>query len=248
MELQKLYSKVRQCVDAYHMIEEGDRIALGISGGKDSLSLLYALAGMRQFYPKRYELAAITVDLGFEGFEVSGIEELCRQLGVEYHVVRTEIGRMSAAQGCSLCARLRKGALNEEALRLGCNKIAYAHNMDDVVETMLLSLIYEGRFSTFWPVTPLEETGLVLIRPFAFVTQAEAIGFKNKYGLPVVENPCPYDRSSERAYVRELLAGINRHAPGVRKRMMTAICDGTIREWAAQNRQEPKPDKAHEHE
>lgn len=226
-----MYSKVRQATEAYNMIEEGDKIALGISGGKDSLGLLYALAGLRKFYPHRFELVAITVDLGYDGFDLSQIEALCRELEVEYHIVKTNIAEMIENEGCSLCARLRKGALTNKAKELGCNKISYAHNMDDVVETMMLSMIYEGRFSTFYPVTYLEDIGIKLIRPFVFVTQAEAVGFMNKMNLPVAVNPCPFDHASERTYVRDLLTELNRHAPGVKKRMMTAICDGTLSEW-----------------
>ena len=232
MELQKLYSKVRQAIDTYHMIEVDDHIAIGISGGKDSLGLLYALAGLRNFYPHPFTLTAITVDLGYEGFDLAAIRSLCNDLSVEYHIVPTRINEMITADGCSLCARLRKGALLDRARELGCSKIAYAHNMDDVVETMLLSLIYEGRFSTFWPVTHLDDSGMDIIRPFVMVSQAEAIGFANKYHLPVTTNPCPFDHNSERTYIRELLKNINRHAPGVSKRLMTAICDGTIPQWS----------------
>ena len=235
MKLQQLYSKVRQAIEAYSMIEEGDKIALGISGGKDSLGLLYALAGIRSFYPKHFELVAITVDLGYKGFDLSQIKALCDKLQVEYHIIKTNISEAISEEGCSLCARLRKGALCDKAKALGCNKIAYAHNMDDVVETMMLSMIYEGRFSTFYPVTDLEDIGIKLIRPFVFVTQAEAVGFRNKYELPVAVNPCPFDHQSERTYVRELLSEINRHAPGVKKRMMTAICGGTLAEWERKN-------------
>ena len=235
MKLQQLYSKVRQAIEAYSMIEEGDKIALGISGGKDSLGLLYALAGIRSFYPKHFELVAITVDLGYKGFDLSQIKALCDKLQVEYHIIKTNISEAISEEGCSLCARLRKGALCDKAKALGCNKIAYAHNMDDVVETMMLSMIYEGRFSTFYPVTDLEDIGIKLIRPFVFVTQAEAVGFRNKYELPVAVNPCPFDHQSERTYVRELLSEINWHAPGVKKRMMTAICDGTLAEWKQKN-------------
>lgn len=232
MELQQLYSKVRKAIDTYNMIEEGDILALGVSGGKDSLALLYALSGLSKFYSKKFKVIAITVDLGFEGFDLDAIKELCLKLDVDYYVVKTKISEMMTKEGCSLCARLRKGALHDEALRLGCNKIVYAHNMDDVVETMMLSLIYEGRFSTFYPVTDYEDKGLKLIRPLIFATSSEIIGFKNKYELPIVVNPCPYDKTSERTYVRDLLNDINRHAHDVKKRMMTAICDGTIKEWS----------------
>ena len=235
MKLQRLYSYVRQALDDYQMIEEGDKVAVGISGGKDSLTLLYGLAGLRRFYPAKFDLVAVTVDLGYDGFDLEPVKQLCRELNVEYHVVSTQISRLVTDGDCSKCARLRKGALTDKIKELGCNKIAYAHNQDDVVETMLLSLIYEGRFSTFWPVTEFEEQvegkNLTVIRPLVYVPLADVVGFKNKYQLPVVTNPCPYDKVTERSYVRTLLSDINKHAPGVKQRMMTAVCDGTIREW-----------------
>ena len=237
MKLQRLYSYVRKALDQYGMIESGDRIALGVSGGKDSLTLLYGLSGLRQFYPLPFELTAITVNLGYEGFELDGIRALCEQLQVDYHVVDTRIKDLVKEGDCSLCARLRKGALNRRALELGCSKIAYAHNMDDVVETMLLCLIYEGRFSTFRPVTHYQDTGLTLIRPLILVSQSEAAGFQNKYRLPVLENPCPYDQKTERTYVRSLLREMNLHAPGVKQRMMTAIRQGHLDGWEAGNLQ-----------
>ena len=205
------------------MIQSGDRIALGISGGKDSLALLYALADLRRYFPEKYELVGITVDLGYQGFDVSPVCELCRDLKVPYHVVTTSISQMTAEGGCSLCARLRKGALTDRAAQLGCSKIAYAHNMDDMVETMMLSLIYEGRFGTFDPVTYYEDKKIALIRPLIYTPAAEVKGFGNRYQLPVVTNPCPFEGQTERSYVRELLNDINRHAPGVKKRMMTAL-------------------------
>ncbi len=217
MKIQKLYSYIRQAVDTYNMIEEGDRIAIGISGGKDSLALLYGLAGLRRFYPKSFSLVGITVNLGYDGFDTREIEELSEELEVDYHIVNTQIKDIIGEGECSLCARLRKVALNEKARELDCNKIAYAHNMDDVVETMMLSLIYEGRFSAFYPVTQLEDTGLCIIRPLVFAPASDINGFKNKYSLPVISNPCPYDRKTERSYVRELLKEINHHAPGGEK-------------------------------
>ena len=228
MELQKLYSLVRQAIQKYDMIHEGDRIAVGVSGGKDSLGLLYALAGLKSFYPETFELAAVTVNLGYEGFSTDGIASLCRRLGVEYHVIKTEIARMTGEEGCSLCARLRKGALVDMVSGAGYNKIAYAHTMDDMAETMLMSLIYEGRFSTFLPVTEYEDKGITLIRPYIFVTNAGSAGFANKYGLPAAANPCPFVHSTERDYARGLLDGIEKHAPGARKRIMTAIMNGGI--------------------
>ena len=244
MKLQRLYTYIRKALDQYQMIEEGDRIALGLSGGKDSLTLLYGLSGLRHFYPLPFELTAITVDLGYEDFDLSRLSSLCDQLQVEHHVVHTQIKDLVATGDCSLCARLRKGAFNDKALALGCNKIAYAHNMDDVVETMLLSLIYEGRFSSFWPVTHFQDSGLTVIRPLILVASSQVVGFQNKYDLPLVKNPCPYDRKTERTYVRELLREINLHAPGVKKRMMTAIVEGRLEGWERAGKPGAGPDRA----
>lgn len=232
MNIQQLYSKVRQAIDDYHMINENDKIAVGISGGKDSLTLLYALAGLQKFYPVSFQMIALTVDLGYEDFDLTKVRELCDQLGVEYHVVHTSIKDMLGNETCSLCARLRKGALNDKAKELGCNKVAYAHNMDDVVESMMLSLIYEGQLSTFKPVTYLDRMELEVIRPLVYVPKENVIGFRHKYALPVTKNPCPYDKDTQRTYVRELLAKMNEHAPGVKKRIMTAIIHGSrMEDW-----------------
>ena len=167
MKLQQLLSYTRKAVDEYQMIEEGDRIAVGISGGKDSLTLLYALHGLKRFYPKHFELEAITVDLGFQGFDLSRIEALCRELEVPYTIVRTEIAQIifderKETNPCSLCAKMRKGALNQAIKERGCNKVAYAHHKDDIVETMLMSLIYEGRFHSFSPRTYLDRMDLTV--------------------------------------------------------------------------------------
>ena len=223
MKLQRLYSYVRRAVDDYNMIDDGDRIAIGISGGKDSLTLLYALGGMRDFYPHKFDIVAITVDLGYEGFDLTPIQKLCGKLNVEYHIEKTKISEIIGETGCSLCARLRRGAFGEAAKTLGCNKIAYAHSMDDVVETMMLSLIYEGRFSSFEPVTRYDDNDITLIRPLIYASASEIVGFANKYELPITKNPCPFDGNTEREYVRQLLNDINKHAPGVKDRMMTAI-------------------------
>lgn len=223
MDIQKLYSYVRKAISDYNMITEGDKIAIGISGGKDSLALLYALSGLKNFYPEHFELCAITVDLGYDNFDVSCISKLCEELNVEYVVVSTRISEMVHDGQCSLCARLRKGALLDKAIELGCNKIAYAHNMDDAVETMMMSLIIEGRFSSFWPVTHFDDCNMDVIRPLIYVPVEDVIGFANKYELPITKNPCPYDGITKRAYVRKLLQDINKHEPGVKKRMMTAI-------------------------
>ena len=231
MKLQRLFSLTRQAVDYYQLIEEGDRIAIGISGGKDSLTLLYALQGLQKFYPKHFELEAVTVDLGYPGFNLSPVEDLCQKLQVPYTIVPTQIGKIvfeerQESNPCSLCAKLRKGAFNEKIKELGCNKLAYAHHKDDVVETMMLSLMYEGRFHSFSPKTYLDHMDLTLIRPLIYVSEAEIIGFCNKYQLPIVKNPCPADGYTKRQYVKDLLQTLNRENPGVKDRMFSAITMG----------------------
>ena len=235
MELQKLYSKVRQAVDAYQMIEDGDKIAIGISGGKDSLTLLYALAGMRKFYPKKYDVGAITVDTGVGNMDFSKVKELCESLNVPYEIIPTQIFPIlmerQEKRMCPLCAKLRKGAFNEAALRLGCNKIAYAHHKDDVVETFLMSQVLEGRVHTFSPVTHLDGTELDLIRPRVYVTEAEVRGFMRRYQLPVVKNLCPVDGATKREAAKQMLAHMEEEFPKAKSRMFAAIQRDHIDGW-----------------
>lgn len=237
MKLQQLYSLTRQAIDDYDMIDDNDKIAIGISGGKDSLALLYALAGLRRFYPKHFTIHAVTVDLGFDNLDLSGIEQLCKDLDVPYTIIKTEIGKIvfderKESNPCSLCAKMRKGALNNEMMALGCNKIAYAHHKDDVLVTMLMSLFFEGRLSTFWPVTHLDKTDLKVIRPFIYIPESNIKGFINKYQVPVVKSPCPADGNTKRKYVSQLLQQLNRENPGIKDRMFTAIQNGNMEGWS----------------
>lgn len=236
MELQRLLSIVRKAVDDYHMIGEGDRIAIGISGGKDSLTLLYALSSLRRFYPKHFELYAVTVDLGFGNQDLTEIRNLCAALDVEYTVVPTEIAQIvfdirKESNPCSLCAKMRKGALNEAIKAVGCNKVAYAHHKDDVIETMLMSLIYEGRWHTFSPVTHLDRTEITVIRPLLYMKEADVTGFVHKYHVPVLKSSCPVDGHTRREYIKALLRQINLENPGVKERIFTAIQNGNMEGW-----------------
>lgn len=236
MKIQRLLSLTRQAIDDYGLIQPGDKIAVGISGGKDSLTLLYALQNLQKFYPNKFNLCAITVDLGFDNFDLSPVKSLCEELSVEYTIVPTEIGKIlfdtrKESNPCALCAKMRKGALNEAAIRLGCNKIAYAHHRDDLIETMLLSLIFEGRFYSFSPETFLDRTGLTVIRPMIYVNEADVIGFKKRYQLPVCKNPCPVDGKTKREYVKQLTKQLNQVAPGVKERFFHAITEGNIEGW-----------------
>lgn len=236
MKLQQVLSYVRRAVDDYHMIETGDKIAIGISGGKDSLTLLYALHGLKRFYPEKFEIHAVTVDLGFQNLRLDRIKELCRELEVEYTIVETDIAKVifedrKEENPCSLCAKMRKGALNQAIKAVGCNKVAYAHHKDDVVETMVMSLIFEGRFHTFAPVTYLDRMELTVIRPLMYMQEADVIGFVNKYQVPVVKSPCPADGHTKREYVKNLLRQLNLENPGVKERMFTAIQSGQMKGW-----------------
>lgn len=228
MDLQKLMSRTRKAIDDFQMIEEGDVIAIGISGGKDSLTLLYSMAGLRRFYPKKFSLVAVTVDVGFKNQDFTGIKEICHKLDVPYHLVKTDISDIvfnerKETSPCSLCAKMRKGALNDAMQKIGCNKIAYAHHKDDIVETMLMSLIYEGRFHTFAPVTYLDRMQLKVIRPLIYLHEYEVISFTKKTEIPVLKSKCPVDGYTKREYAKQLLKTLGNENPGVKDRMFTAI-------------------------
>ncbi len=228
MKAQKLFSYVRKAVEDYNMIQDGDKIAVGISGGKDSLALLYALSGLRRFYPAQFDIVAITVDLGFGIQDFDKIKAYCEDLNVEYHIVETEIANIvfndrQETNPCSLCAKMRKGSLNDLAKELGCNKIAYAHHKDDMIETMFLSLLYEGRFHCFSPVTYLDRMDLTVIRPLMYVPEVDVIGFSNKYELPVAKSQCPVDGHTKREYVKQLVKRLNSENPGCKERFFRAL-------------------------
>jgi len=236
MTLQKLYGYIRQAIDDFNLIQEGDRIAIGISGGKDSLMLLYALSGLQKFLPQHFNLIAVSVDLGWGNFDLSGVTELCKQLDVEYHIVKTEIRsileeKVEKGSYCSLCAKLRKGALNSFAKEQGCNKVAYAHHKDDLIETMMMSLMYEGQFFSFGPSMYYKEADITVIRPMVYATELEVAGLAKKMNLPVVKNPCPYDGETKREYVKGVLRQLEQTNRGTKQNMFHAILKGRIWEY-----------------
>ncbi len=236
MKLQRLMGVVRRAIDDYKMIDEGDKIAVGVSGGKDSLTLLYALSGLRRFYPKKFELEAITVSMGYKEADFSAVANLCEELDIQYTVVETDIAEILFEERkennpCSLCAKLRKGAFNNKAKENGCNKKAYAHHNDDVIETMLMSLLYEGRFHCFSPVTYLDRMDITLIRPLIYVDEQDVINFKNAYQLPVVNNPCPIDGYTKREYTKQLIKSLDKDNPGLPSRLFTAISESNLPGW-----------------
>lgn len=213
MNSKRILSYIRRAVDDYGMIEDGDRIAVGVSGGKDSLTLLCAMAQLRLFYPKRFSLHAITIDMGFDSADFSGIRELAQSLDVPYTVVPTRIGRIIFGERkehnpCSLCSKMRNGALHKAAAQLGCNKVALGHHKDDVIETFFLNLFYGGSLAVFSPVTALDRSGLLCIRPMIYLPEKDIRYFSSKEKLPAAVNPCPANRHTERetmkSYIREL--------------------------------------------
>ena len=236
MTLQKLYSYTRQAINDFQLIQDGDKIAIGVSGGKDSLALLYALSGLKKFIPEKIELVAITIDLGYENFDTTEIQKLCEKLEIEFHLVKTQIAQILKAKiengsYCSLCAKMRKGALTDFSKQLGCNKIAYAHHKDDFIETMMLSLLYEGQFFTFPPKLYHKEADITIIRPLIYIPEVDIIGFKNKYDLQCVKNPCSFDGTTRREYVKKLISQIQKENPNVKEKMFNAILKDKIYEW-----------------
>ena len=233
MKLQKLLSLTRQAIDTYGMIEENDKIAVGISGGKDSLTLLYALSHLRRFYSRKFDVVAVTVDLGFNNLDLEEIREFCKKLDVEYHIIKTQIAEIvfqvrEESNPCSLCAKMRKGALNDAVKELGCNKVAYAHHKDDLLESMMMSFLFEGRIHTFAPVTYLDRSKLTVIRPLLFLYEGDVKGFVKEYQLPVVKSPCPVDGSTKREDMKYLIKEINYKYPGSKTRMLHAIFNDVV--------------------
>ncbi|NLY43343.1 MAG: tRNA 2-thiocytidine(32) synthetase TtcA [Clostridiaceae bacterium] len=234
--MKRILSYLRRAIEDYHMIEEGDRIAVGVSGGKDSLTLLLALKSLQRFYPKKFEPEAITLDMGLEGFDTSNIQKMCEELGVNYTVKQTGIGKIvfdirKETNPCSLCAKLRRGALHNTALELGCNKVALGHHKDDVIETFFLSLFFEGRISCFSPVTYLDRKKITLIRPMIYMPEKFIRREAEKLNLPVVFNPCPANGKTKRQYMKELIRNLDRENHGLKERVFGAIQRSCIDGW-----------------
>lgn len=234
--MQHLMGLVRRCVDDYNMIEEGDRVAVGVSGGKDSLALLMLLAGLRQYYPKKFTLQAITVDMGRPDMDFSPVAELCRRLDVPYTRVETQISDIifNARQEknpCSMCAKMRRGALHDAMKAAGCNKVALGHHYDDAVETFLLSLFYEGRLSCFQPVTWLSRMEVTQIRPMLYVGEKAVESFSRRMDLPVVVNTCPADKNTKRQEVKDLLAVLQKQYPDLKTKIFGAMQRLPLPEW-----------------
>ena len=238
--MQKLIGLVRRCVEDYRMIEAGDRIGVGVSGGKDSLALLVFLAELKKYFPQPFYLEAITIDMGL-GMDYSGIENLCRELDVQFSLVRTEIAPIifdhrKEKNPCSMCAKMRRGALNQTLLEHNLNKLALGHHYDDAVETFLMSLLFEGRISCFQPVTDLDRTGIIQIRPMLYIHEKTVDSFASRQNLPVLTNRCPVDKTTKRTEVKELIYQLSATYPDLKERIFGAMQRYPLPEWEPKGR------------
>ena len=237
--MQKMMGLMRRCIDDYHMIEAGDRIAVGVSGGKDSLTLLSVLAALRAYYPKPFALEALSIDMGLGGMDFAPVEALCRELDVPFTIRHTEIGKIifdyrTEKNPCSMCAKMRRGALNDLILEHGFNKVALGHHFDDAVETMLMSLLYEGRIGCFEPVTYLSRTGVTQIRPMLYVGEQAIEHFAARMQLPVVHNTCPADKHTKRQEVKELIVTLQAQYPDLKTKIFGAMQRLPLPKWGVE--------------
>lgn len=236
--MQKLMGLVRRCVEDYNMITPGETVAVGVSGGKDSLVLLQLLAGLRQY--SDFQLEAVTVDMGL-GMDYSGVQAFCDRLEVPYTIVPTQIAPIifdhrKEKNPCSMCSKMRRGALNQAILDRGIHKIALGHHYDDAVETFVMSLIYEGRISCFQPVTDLDRTGVIQIRPMLYIHERTVDHFASRMELPVVENRCPVDKNTKREEIKQLVYDLSKTYPDLKERIFGAMQRLPLPEWEPKGR------------
>lgn len=226
--IRRLLSHSRRAIDEYQMIEEGDKIAVGVSGGKDSLALLCVLKNLQLFYPKHFELCAITVDMGFEKSDFTPLTEFYEKLGVEYKVVPTDLAKIifevrKEPNPCALCSKMRRGILHDTAKSMGCNKIALGHHFDDVIDTFMMNLMNEGRLGTFSPVTYLSRKDITMIRPLVFTPEKDVEYYVRHAQLPVIKSACPEDKHTDREKYHNLLLDLEKDNKGLRHRIFVAI-------------------------
>ena len=236
--MQMLMSRMRAAMEKYNMIDDGDVIAVGVSGGKDSLALLYALAEMRRFYPKKFQVKAITADMKFFGekTDFSEIQALCDKLNVEYIIRETELYHIifetrKEKNPCSLCSRMRRGILHDMTKETGCTKLALGHHMDDAAETFMMNLLSGGTIESFRPVTYLSRKDLTMIRPMIFATEKEVLSAARKMELPTIESPCPMDKTSRRNDMKELLSELEKKYPSLKEKIIGGLEKGNISGW-----------------
>lgn len=226
--MKRILSYARRAIEDYSMIDEGDKIAVGVSGGKDSLALLNMFHNLKMFYPKKFDFIGVTLDLGYEKNDFSPIEKMCDEKGINYKVVKTNIKQVvfdirNEKNPCSLCAKLRSGAINGAALDLGCNKVALGHHFEDVIETFFLSLFFEGRVHCFSPVTHLDRKGIHLIRPLIYTPESVIRGAAKRLEFPICKNLCPADGNTKRQEMKEFVNAKAKEDKHFKDRIFNAI-------------------------
>lgn len=234
--LQKVIGKMRKAIEDYNMIDSGDKIAVGLSGGKDSIALLYALNNLRRYYDKKFDIVAITIHTGSEKFKTDELKKMCDNLGIEYIVYMSNIFDVvfnirKEKSPCSLCANMRRGMLNSIAIENNCNKIALGHHMDDVIETAIMNLFLNGNFNTFAPVTYLSRSDVKTIRPFIYVTEKELRSTARENNFPVVDKSCPKDGFTRREFIKNLLTDTQKDIHDIKKNIFGAIKRSNIKGW-----------------
>ena len=238
--MQRILSYMRKAIEEYNMIEENDKIAICLSGGKDSITLLHAFKALQRFYPKKFELIAISINPGFEFFDTTLLQNLCDNLEIPLFIEKTNAKEIvfdirKEKNPCSLCANLRRGAINSVAVREGCNKIALGHNQDDVLETFLLNLFYTGSIGTFSPVSHMDRTGITLIRPLVYTPEKETKRFVKKNNLTVMPKVCPMDGTSKREDMRLMIFSLQKNIPMIRANLFGAI-QRNLPDWKVKNK------------
>ena len=233
--MQRILSHMRKAIEEYKMIDEGDKIAVCLSGGKDSITMLHAFKSLQRFYPKKFELVAISIDPGFEFFDTKFLQEICDNLEIPLFIEKSHAKEIvfdirKEKNPCSLCANLRRGVINSVAIREGCNKIALGHNQDDVLETFLLNLLYTGNIGTFAPMSYMDRTKITLIRPLIYTPEKETKRFIKKNNLSVMPKVCPMDGTSKREDMKQLIYTLGKNIPMVRANLFGAI-QRNLPEW-----------------
>lgn len=233
--MQRILSHLRKAIEEYKMIEEGDKIAVCLSGGKDSITMLHALKALQRFYPKKFELIAVSINPGFESFDTEFLQEICDSLEIPLFIEKSNAKEIvfdirKEKNPCSLCANLRRGVINSIAIRERCNKISLGHNQDDVLETFLLNLLYTGNIATFSPVSYMDRSKITLIRPLVYTPEKEIRRFVRKNNLSVMPKVCPMDGTSKREDMKQLIFALTKNIPMIRANLFGAI-QRNLEDW-----------------
>ena len=226
--MKRVLGSIRRADERYRMIEDGDKVLIGVSGGKDSLLLMEALKLYQRFSYARFDIQAVMLDLGIKEQDTSGIEAFAADIGVDFEVIHTDIGKVvfeyrEERSPCALCAKLRRGALNTAAVERGCNKVALGHNREDVLETLLMSMLYEGRINTFAPVTYMSRRDVTVIRPLIFLPEKYALGIARQHNLPVLPPNCDIAGHTKREEARKLLQDLAKITPDIEQKLLHAL-------------------------